>query len=72
MPFFLMRNQNIKSLSKPKTTLQFLNSSIAQYFMKIVPNFMPVDIQRVYAGFLSCHLYAQLPKFHAQSQYMQV
>lgn len=72
MPFFLMGNQNIKSLSNPITTLQVLNFSIVQYFMKIVPDFMPVDVQGVYAGFPSCHLYAQLPRFHIQSQYKQV
>lgn len=72
MPFFLMGNQNIRSLSKPKITLQFLTLSIVQYFMKIVPNFISADIQLVYADFPSWHLYTQLPKFHAQSQYVQV
>lgn len=34
-------------------------------FLKIVLSFMSVDIQRVYASFPSCHLHAQLLKFHA-------
>lgn len=72
MPFFLMGNKNIKSLSKPKTSLQFSNLSIVQDFMKIVHNSMPVDIQLAHAGFPACHLYSQLAKSHAQSQYMQI
>lgn len=66
--FFLMGNQNITS-SRSRETFHFLNVNIVQYLMKILPNFIPVDISCAYTGFPSYHLYVQLSKFHSSCKH---
>lgn len=52
-----MGNQNVILSSKSRKLFHFLNLNIVQYLMKILSNFIPVDISCVYTVFPSYHFY---------------